>query len=167
MTNVCKNMIFTCALGARVIRIKSTKTEHKPIYFHSKPSTNMADNKAINAIKAHASCDHERALYTDKCTCPSCRRQLYALAGFLLSPLYGVGTLSLAACLYACPVINRQKACVCKVFWAQLYFKCQNDNQHCMRCSRRKKVHVHELVILKKEIIRCLQLVKRRRNVYG
>ena len=23
----------------------------------------MADNKAINAIKAHASCDHERALY--------------------------------------------------------------------------------------------------------
>ena len=31
-------------------------------YFHSKPSTNMADNKATNAIKAHASCDHERAL---------------------------------------------------------------------------------------------------------
>ena len=59
MANIFKNMIFTCALGARVIRsIKSTKTEHKPIYFHSKPSTNMADNKAINAIKAHASCDH-------------------------------------------------------------------------------------------------------------
>ena len=46
MTNICKN---TCALGARVI--KSTKT----IF----PSTNMADNKEI---KAHASCDHERAL---------------------------------------------------------------------------------------------------------
>ena len=40
-------MIFTCALGARVIRIKSTKTDH------------------IFPIKAHASCDHERALYLD------------------------------------------------------------------------------------------------------
>ena len=60
LNNICKNMIFTCALGARVIRIKSTKTEHKPIYYHSKPGTNMADYKAI---KAHASCDHERALY--------------------------------------------------------------------------------------------------------
>ena len=65
MTNIRKNMIFTCALGARGICIKSTKTEHKPIYFHStcKPSTNTADNRAINAIKAHASCDHsERVL---------------------------------------------------------------------------------------------------------
>ena len=53
MTNFSKN---TSTLGARVIRIKSTKT----IF----PGTNMymADNKAINAIKAHASCDHERAL---------------------------------------------------------------------------------------------------------
>ena len=51
MTNICKNMIFTCALGARVIRIKSTKTEHKPIYFHSKPSTNMADNKQLKPTR--------------------------------------------------------------------------------------------------------------------
>ena len=55
-------MIFTCALGARiVICIKSTKTEHKPIYFHEHQ---YGDNKSINAIKPHASCDHERALYT-------------------------------------------------------------------------------------------------------
>ena len=31
MANICKYMMFTCALGARVIRIKSTKTQHKPI----------------------------------------------------------------------------------------------------------------------------------------
>ena len=45
-------MIFTCALGARVvIRIKSTKTEHKPIYFHSKPSTNMATINQLTQLK--------------------------------------------------------------------------------------------------------------------
>ena len=56
-----QNIQFLLVPSERKNLSKSTKNEHKPIYFLSKPSTKMADNKAINVIKAHASCDHERA----------------------------------------------------------------------------------------------------------
>ena len=61
---LCSNTKITFAKHIRFLLVvsKLPKTEHKPIYFHSKPSTKMEDNKAINAIKAHASCDRERAL---------------------------------------------------------------------------------------------------------
>ena len=55
--NFC-GLIFVFLLVPGVIRIKSTKT----IF----PRINMADKKAINAIKAHASCHHERALYKNR-----------------------------------------------------------------------------------------------------
>ena len=60
MTNICKNMILLVPSEHELYVSKVPKPSISP--YISKPSINMADNKAINAIKAHASCDHERAL---------------------------------------------------------------------------------------------------------